>query len=170
MLCTIYSAFFHRCAAYKGSVFCLFITNSRPEQFARRTQLNENAGESGRQLHPDIRLTDLKPELLALASGSPPGLLSSGTRRPSGLLSFGQRCRWRDLGHYRVASVRTGKRQPTGAVAFLVFKSLAAAEKPGRRSVLAFLVPLAGLEPARCCHLGILSPLCLPIPPQRRGA
>ena len=29
------------------------------------------------------------------------------------------------------------------------------------------LVPLAGLEPARYRYRGILSPLCLPIPPQR---
>ena len=31
-----------------------------------------------------------------------------------------------------------------------------------------FLVPLAGLEPARMLLRGILSPLRLPIPPQRR--
>ena len=29
------------------------------------------------------------------------------------------------------------------------------------------LVPLTGLEPVRCCHRGILSPLRLPIPPSR---
>ncbi len=34
----------------------------------------------------------------------------------------------------------------------------------------AFLVPLTGVEPVRCCHRGILSPLRLPIPPQRRVA
>ena len=28
---------------------------------------------------------------------------------------------------------------------------------------------VAGLEPARCCHRGILSPLRLPIPPCQRG-
>ena len=28
---------------------------------------------------------------------------------------------------------------------------------------------VAGLEPARCCHRGILSPLRLPIPPHPRG-
>ena len=32
----------------------------------------------------------------------------------------------------------------------------------------AYLVPLAGVEPARCCHRGILSPLRLPIPPHQR--
>ena len=31
------------------------------------------------------------------------------------------------------------------------------------------LVPLTGLEPVRCCHRGILSPLRLPISPQRRA-
>ena len=31
-----------------------------------------------------------------------------------------------------------------------------------------FLVPVAGLEPARCCHRWILSPLRLPIPTHRR--
>lgn len=30
------------------------------------------------------------------------------------------------------------------------------------------LVPLAGVEPARCCHRQILSLLRLPIPPQRQ--
>ena len=29
------------------------------------------------------------------------------------------------------------------------------------------LVPVTGLEPVRCCHRGILSPLRLPIPPHR---
>ena len=32
------------------------------------------------------------------------------------------------------------------------------------------VLPAAGLEPARCCHRGILSPLRLPIPPCRRLA
>ncbi len=32
------------------------------------------------------------------------------------------------------------------------------------------LLPAAGLEPARCCHRGILSPLRLPIPPCRQDA
>ena len=31
------------------------------------------------------------------------------------------------------------------------------------------MVPGAGLEPARCCHRGILSPLRLPIPPPGHG-
>ena len=31
------------------------------------------------------------------------------------------------------------------------------------------VVPLIGLEPIRSCPRGILSPLCLPIPPQRHG-
>ena len=30
------------------------------------------------------------------------------------------------------------------------------------------MVPRAGLEPARYCYRGILSPLCLPIPPLRQ--
>ena len=30
-----------------------------------------------------------------------------------------------------------------------------------------FLVPVTGVEPVRCCHRGILSPLRLPIPPHR---
>ena len=33
--------------------------------------------------------------------------------------------------------------------------------------ILPILVPLAGLEPARSLNRGILSPLRLPIPPQR---
>ena len=31
------------------------------------------------------------------------------------------------------------------------------------------LVPLTGLEPVRYRYRGILSPLCLPIPPQRHN-
>ena len=41
------------------------------------------------------------------------------------------------------------------------------------KEVLTFffcLVPEAGLEPARCCQRGILSPLCLPISPLGRRA
>ena len=30
---------------------------------------------------------------------------------------------------------------------------------------LLFMVPEAGVEPAQCCHCGILSPVRLPIPP-----
>ena len=30
------------------------------------------------------------------------------------------------------------------------------------------VVPLAGFEPARCFHRGILSPLRLPVPPPRQ--
>ena len=30
------------------------------------------------------------------------------------------------------------------------------------------VVPGAGIEPARCCQRGILSPVRLPIPPSRR--
>ena len=36
-------------------------------------------------------------------------------------------------------------------------------------TICPILVPLAGLEPARMLLRGILSPLRLPIPPQRRG-
>ena len=32
------------------------------------------------------------------------------------------------------------------------------------------MVPLTGIEPVRCFHRGILSPLRLPVPPQRRRA
>ena len=32
-----------------------------------------------------------------------------------------------------------------------------------------FMVPLTGIEPVRFLRRGILSPLCLPVPPQRRG-
>ena len=36
-----------------------------------------------------------------------------------------------------------------------------------KASFVPFMVPVAGLEPARCRHRGILSPLRLPIPPHR---
>ena len=38
-----------------------------------------------------------------------------------------------------------------------------------RYAVRSDVVPAAGLEPARCCHRGILSPLRLPISPQRHA-
>src|SRR5437867_3451402 len=42
--------------------------------------------------------------------------------------------------------------------------------KPSRKKMLILLVPLAGLEPARCFHHLILSQARLPIPPQGQGA
>ena len=39
-----------------------------------------------------------------------------------------------------------------------------------RLSASFLLVPLTGIEPVRCFHRGILSPLRLPVPPQRRRA
>jgi hypothetical protein len=41
---------------------------------------------------------------------------------------------------------------------------------PEIRKSLIYLVPLAGLEPARCFHHLILSQARLPIPPQGHGA
>ena len=41
-------------------------------------------------------------------------------------------------------------------------------KKIARWNLTIFVVPLAGLEPARMLLRGILSPLRLPIPPQRR--
>ena len=43
-------------------------------------------------------------------------------------------------------------------------------KEPGTRiaSRLSLVVPLTGLEPVRILLRGILSPLCLPIPPQRQ--
>ena len=40
-------------------------------------------------------------------------------------------------------------------------------EKGDCRSNRLFLVPVAGVEPARCCHQRILSPSRLPIPSHR---
>ena len=41
-------------------------------------------------------------------------------------------------------------------------------QKTGTQMGTRFLVPLTGLEPVQYRYRGILSPLCLPIPPQRR--
>lgn len=35
-------------------------------------------------------------------------------------------------------------------------------------SHLTQMVPVTGIEPVRCFHHGILSPVCLPIPPHRQ--
>ena len=40
-------------------------------------------------------------------------------------------------------------------------------KRDGQKVHLFLLVPLTGLEPVRYRYRGILSPLCLPIPPQR---
>jgi hypothetical protein len=40
--------------------------------------------------------------------------------------------------------------------------------RPSSLRALYLLVPGAGIEPARCHHRGILSPVRLPIPPSRR--
>ena len=42
-------------------------------------------------------------------------------------------------------------------------------QKKRGRSLSFLLVPVTGLEPVRFLRRGILSPLCLPIPPYRRG-
>ena len=41
--------------------------------------------------------------------------------------------------------------------------------KKENNQMVVLLVPLIGLEPIRYRYRGILSPLCLPIPPQRRA-
>ena len=43
-------------------------------------------------------------------------------------------------------------------------------KNPAHKMRTGFLVPVTGLEPVRCCHRGILSPLRLPIPPHRHNA
>ena len=55
------------------------------------------------------------------------------------------------------------------------FKSMQGMRSPRhqqkrRLSASFLLVPLTGIEPVRCFHRGILSPLRLPVPPQRRRA
>ena len=42
-----------------------------------------------------------------------------------------------------------------------------AKNKPEQSGLCSGVVPLTGIEPVRCRHRGILSPLRLPIPPQR---
>ena len=48
---------------------------------------------------------------------------------------------------------------------FQVFSQIQAKKKSSEK--LLFLVPATGLEPVRGLFRGILSPLCLPIPPRR---
>lgn len=42
-------------------------------------------------------------------------------------------------------------------------------KKIEQSKLCSILVPKTGLEPVRCCHRGILSPVRLPISPLRRG-
>ena len=48
-------------------------------------------------------------------------------------------------------------------------RRISAQKKEYTAMCILFLVPLIGVEPIRCCHRGILSPLRLPIPPQWRA-
>ena len=41
-------------------------------------------------------------------------------------------------------------------------------KRAGRKRLALFVVPVAGVEPARCCHRGILNPVRLPVPSHRR--
>ena len=43
-----------------------------------------------------------------------------------------------------------------------------APNKKRAKRLFFYLVPLTGIEPVRCFHRGILSPLRLPVPPQRQ--
>ncbi len=51
---------------------------------------------------------------------------------------------------------------------FWVFLDKTKTRKPSKIKGFRAMVPVTGLEPVRCCHRGILSPLRLPIPPHRR--
>ena len=57
---------------------------------------------------------------------------------------------------------------PKNFITQKAFKKTSGKKKIARKFLTIFVVPLAGLEPARMLLRGILSPLRLPIPPQRR--
>ena len=57
--------------------------------------------------------------------------------------------------------------RPTCSIPSVIAKKKAATNL--RLVAAPFVVPLTGIEPVRCCHRGILSPLRLPVSPQRRN-
>ena len=82
---------------------------------------------------------------------------------------------WRDSLHFCSdgAEIKVRLRQavaanlpPAGWI--WLFESLGKNQKKPALQGWLFLVPLTGLEPVQYRYRGILSPLCLPIPPQRR--
>ena len=81
-------------------------------------------------------------------------------RAPWHFCPLGQKLRC-PCGQARMERVSTGHSQ-------LDYSSPAANTRKASPKGLAFLVPLTGLEPVQYRYRGILSPLCLPIPPQRR--
>lgn len=69
-----------------------------------------------------------------------------------------------------IFKIKKEKNRITGGTRLSAVNFFAIAEKllDHRNDLRAFiLVPLTGLEPVRVLPRGILSPLCLPIPPQR---
>ena len=53
-------------------------------------------------------------------------------------------------------------------LSWIYYKSLKI-KRDADKTCISFLMPLTGLEPVRILLRGILSPLCLPIPPQRHN-
>lgn len=45
------------------------------------------------------------------------------------------------------------------------FKKVKKTKRQGLKNLVLIIIPAAGVEPARCCHRWILSPVRLPIPP-----
>ena len=75
---------------------------------------------------------------------------------------------WRALPVIRYANTRLCSASPRPVQA-LLYRKQKNIEKP-QKVISLYLVPVTGLEPVRCCHRGILSPLRLPIPPHRHSS
>ena len=67
-------------------------------------------------------------------------------------------------------SVQPSRATVRWTVAFRFVRALRTNKKREAKATLFLLVPLTGLEPVRLLQQGILSPWCLPIPPQRQVA
>ena len=56
------------------------------------------------------------------------------------------------------------KRRSDGTIELWLFNKKVGASDT---KLAPLMVPVTGIEPVRCCHRGILSPLRLPVPPYR---
>ncbi len=108
------------------------------------------------------------PTLFKCLATSPswPGAWRRAARKCEGAQNPHTRDRLRKRPSRRSTTQRTPQKT---ALAAQVRPGGAGKPKIGRSRTRAadFLVPAAGIEPARCCHRGILSPLRLPVSPRR---
>ncbi len=144
----------------------LFICDEKFQPEAQRTPGPPKGRKTfwGEERQPDKRSRDLRQQIAASHKGSPRrGAANRGRQAASRLAGSTHRT----CGAVPVSPLFAKKR------AAGTFSSRSdprvrpqlANTPQGPKGPCRVLVPLTGVEPVRCCHRGILSPLRLPIPP-----